>query len=150
MINKYYIRNNTLIDCIENLNNWEQVFIYYLNKCNNFIIYYPGNINEIIPFKHNYEEFPMIVGKKEFLELDNTFVSKYYGMKDSIKIRGVLNHMSRNLFLEFMDNSFEGYSSYLWQFELKYKNKTLLKISDFSDCFLFINKTIFQDLKNLI
>ena len=85
-------------------------------------------------------------GKQEFLAMPSITISPYKGMENSIEVTGKLNMVVRELFLSYMEPSFQGWKSDLWSFQFLKGNEVMLRVEDFSVCLLFLEENEVEDL----
>ena len=113
------------ISDIDSTPEWEQILKTVIEYCNEFDIVFPNGEYDA--------DNPLLGGLLEFKKIPNIFVSPW-NMKDSSVYRGVINDFSRNLILQYtLNNTYDS----LWNFSLYKGDLNVLKVADFSECFIY-------------
>ncbi|MCF6138850.1 hypothetical protein [Pseudalkalibacillus berkeleyi] len=119
---------------IMDFDDWEKVYKSCLTYANHFNIVYPiGKCDE---------ENPLMTGKDEFLSLSGTIQKPWDGMQDSVVISGGLNSTAIFLFNKYIEPSFNGESSYLWQWQLLKEDVPCIEVSDFNVCTITLSEDL--------
>ncbi|MBO4990659.1 MAG: hypothetical protein J6E42_00715 [Firmicutes bacterium] len=112
----------------------ENLLNFFFGKCTNFEVMYPNDDAD-----DNFDN-PLLEGKNEFLKLKNITIAAWSGMKNSIRIFGVLDNDVKEIFYRSLNR--KG----IWKYSLFDNESEVFSVSDFDVGVLRISQAEFKHL----